>query len=363
MKQLLREIKHLWEEKTGFKAAAIYLSLIIAVVVLLPFIPLPFSPNELDLENPFQRPFDWNAESATGHVHWLGSDALGRDVLANVLFGARSAFFISFPIMLIASGIGLVLGIGAGYFGDSVFTISRAGLVVACLAALSFFYFGLYLPSNLYSLHFSFDYIFLSIAILIIIFTLLTKVIHPLITKWNFLSSSFPFPVDYLVLRIIEALNSIPSLLLILVIASFLPPSIFLLSILIITVSWTSTARLARAETLRIKQLPYFEAAKSLGVPQKRLLVKHVLPNLLGPVVVSFSFGLAGLLALEATLSFLGIGLPTTFVSWGRTIAGIKSNTSAWWLVAFPGAALALTVLALQTISYHLLNLIQEKKH
>ena len=105
-----------------------------------------------------------------------------------------------------------------------------------------------------------------------------------------------------------------------------------------------------------------FEAAISLGLTKKRLLVRHALPHLLGPVVVAFSFGLAGLLMLESTLSFLNIGVSTELVSWGRMIAGIRINTAAWWLVAIPGVVLSATVLALQTVSYYILRALQHKK-
>lgn len=362
MKQLLKNIKHLWHQQPSFKIALLYLLLLVLLVILLPVLPLPFGPNELDLDHIFQEPFGWNSGSSSGHRHWLGSDALGRDVLANVLYGARSAFIISLPVMLLSTGIGLAVGLCAGFFGNTKLMITRAALMVTCFAAIVIYYLGLYLPLHLYDLGFTLTYILFPVLLLIIIVTLLYKVLLPLLRGLNLLGSTTALPLDYFLLRIIEALNSIPNLLLILVIASFLPPSVFLLSITIIAVSWTSTARLARAEILKISSLPYFEAAKSIGVTQTQLLIRHALPNMLGPVIVTFSFGLAGLLALESTLSFLGIGVPPTFVSWGRTIAGIRSNTSAWWLVLFPGAALAMTVLALQTISYHLLNIIQEKK-
>ena len=101
--------------------------------------------------------------------------------------------------------------------------------------------------------------------------------------------------------------------------------------------------------------------ARSMGLNTRQLIWRQAMPNLLGPVLVAFTFGLGGLLALESTLSFLNIGVPTTLVSWGRMIADIRSNLAAWWLVAFPGGLLTLTILALYTCSHYLSKIFHEK--
>ncbi|WP_439882273.1 ABC transporter permease [Pontibacter sp. MBLB2868] len=362
MKQLLSNISYLWHNKAGFRFALLYLALLLLIILMLPWLPLPYQPNELDLNHIYQMPFAWQHSLGAYGQHWLGTDALGRDVLANVLYGTRSAFLISFPVMLLSTAAGVLIGICAGFFGNKGIKISRAAMLVGGIFVFLFFYFGLYLPLQLLNLEFSWLSLGLCYIILIITYALLYKVVLPLLKKWELFLKTVSLPLDYLTLRIIESLNSIPNLLLILVIASFLPPSIFLLSFVIIAVTWTSTARLARAEMLKIRSLTYFEAARSIGLTQKQLLLRHALPNMLGPIIITFTFGVAGLLALESTLSFLGIGVPASFVSWGRTIAGIRANTSAWWLVVFPGGALALTVLALQMISNYLLHSFEQKK-
>ena len=358
MIQLLNDIRQLSHRKPAFKIAALYLLLLLAFILVLPVLPVAYGPNELDLQYTFARPFT----SGTDGLHWLGTDALGRDVLSNTFYGARSALLISVPVMLFATGLGLLLGVSAGYFGNNGLKISRAALPVTLLALFALFYYGVYVPFSLEKMGLPVKYTWLSLLLLLLLFLFLYRLLLPLLKKWHVAAVTSPPPLDYVVLRLTEAFTSIPRLLLILALASFMQPSVPLLSVIFAATFWTSSARLARAEMLKIKQLPYFEAALSLGVTPLRLLTRHALPNMLGPVIVTFTFGVAGLLALESTLSFLGIGVPGTFVSWGRTIAGIRSNTSAWWLVLFPGAALATTVWALQTISFHLLNYFEERK-
>lgn len=182
---------------------------------------------------------------------------------------------------------------------------------------------------------------------------LLWSILTLLQPRVAYLQHKVAIPVDQMVIRLIEGLSTIPRFVLILALASFMPPSVVLLSLILVLTLWTNVARLARAEMMRIRELPYFEAAQSIGVPTGQLLWRHAMPNLLGPVLVAFTFGLGSLLALESTLSFLNIGVPTTLVSWGRLIATIRSNTSAWWVVAFPGAFLTLTVLSLYTCSHY----------
>lgn len=356
MRTLSQDLKQLWRAKATFKVAACYLLLFVLLVVLLPVLPVSYSPNELDLAYTFASPLT----KGTSGWHWLGTDGLGRDVWSNILHGARSALFVSLPVMLFATALGLAIGISGGYFGDKGLKVSRASFMVSFVALLAILYYGVYLPLNLLKLGLPFGWQVL--ALLFILLPALYLFILPLLKRWRFAAASFSFPLDYLALRFTEAFTSVPRLLLILALASFMRPSVLLLSGVFVATFWTSFARLARAETLKIKELPYFEAAQSLGVPQLRLLTRHILPGMLGPIVVTFTFSLAGLMTLESTLSFLGIGVPGTFVSWGRIISGIRSNTSAWWLVVFPGLALATTVWALQTISYHFLNHFEERK-
>lgn len=361
MKRLLYMIREAWQAAWAFRVALLYLVLLTVLIFVLPLLPLSFGPNALDLEQVSRSPFDWGSYHPEQPFHWFGTDALGRDVLANMMYGARTAFLISLPAMLLTTVLGILLGAAAGLYGDEKASMSRGRLLMLLLSLAAFSYYGLYLPLQLARLKFSTSAYLQTFLLAFLVPAVLLTVGTALLRRWSYLAKRMALPLDQLVLRLIEILTSIPKLVLLLVLAAFAPPSVPLLVLLLIATYWTGTARLARAETLRIKEMPYFEAATSAGVPHYRLIYKHVLPNLLAPVMVSFVFGLASLMMLESTLSFLNIGISADLVSWGRTIAGIRSNTAAWWLVAFPGAFLSLTVLALQTCSYYLLKVSQEK--
>ncbi|MFT2011477.1 ABC transporter permease [Pontibacter sp. 13R65] len=359
MHAFFNNIKHLWKSKFAFKAAVWYLLLFVLLALLLPLLPLQYLPNELHLNAVYVPPFQFGEKP----YHWFGTDALGRDVLANTLYGARTALFISFPVAVLSLLLGLVTGVAAGFFGDRGFMVSRARLLSFLIAPAFVLYFGLYVPARAITLLpgsllplWSFCLLFL--ALLLLRFGI-TTALH----KVAWFRKAVPLPLDQFLLRLIETFTSIPRLIFILVFVSFLPATVFLLSATLVLTYWTGTARLARAEMLRIKNLPYFESARSLGTTQWGLVFRHALPNMLGPLLVSFTFGLASLLAFESTLSFLGIGVPSTLASWGRMISGVRHHTAAWWLLAFPGIFLLLTVFALQVCNYYILSIMQRKKH
>lgn len=353
MKQTWLEIQNLWKAKTAFRVALSYLGLLFLVVLLQPWLPLSYGPNDLDMMHLYQPPFRL--------PHPLGTDGLGRDVLVNILYGARTAFFISVPVMVLATLLGLALGASAGFYGDKGFRTSRRNLLLCLLGLLCLSYYWVYLPMQLSTIKLGAPMLLQSFAVGVVLLVLLFVVLNFVQKFAPFLRTKVAVPVDQLVLRLTEALSTIPRFVLVLVLASFMPPSVLLLSLIISFTAWTGIARLARAEMMRIKQLPYFEAAISIGLNTRQLIWRQAMPNLLGPVLVAFTFGLGGLLALESTLSFLNIGVPTTLVSWGRTIANVRSNTAAWWLVAFPGGMLTLTILAFYTCSHYLSKVFSEK--
>lgn len=153
--------------------------------------------------------------------------------------------------------------------------------------------------------------------------------------------------IDASITRLIEVMMSFPAFFFILTIQGLLEQtSIFQLMIIIGLTRWTDVARLVRGEILRIKNEAYITAARSVGLTNIRMLIRHILPNAMGPVMVSASFGIAGSVLIEAALSFLGFGTPPPTPSWGELLTQAYFHTECWWLMAFPGAALFLTVLA-----------------
>jgi peptide/nickel transport system permease protein len=226
------------------------------------FPPVPYRPNRINLLVPFAEP---------SAVHWLGTDKLGRDVMAGVIHGARISLSIGFVAVGIAVAIGLTLGALAGYFGG-----------------------------------------------------------------W----------VDLGISRLFELMLAIPTFFLLITIAATLRPNIFYTMIVIGFTSWVGIARFTRNEFLKVRNLDYVTAAVALGTPTRRIVVRHILPNALAPVLVSVVLGIASAILTESGLSFLGIGVPADLVTWGSLLNEARSNSFAWWLAVFPGAAIFLAVVA-----------------
>jgi peptide/nickel transport system permease protein len=150
--------------------------------------------------------------------------------------------------------------------------------------------------------------------------------------------------VDLVISRLIELMLGIPTLFLLITVAAIFPPSIYMIMVILGLLGWTGIARYVRSEFLRLRAQDFVEAARSLGGSDLRVMVRHVLPNSLAPVLVAMSFGVASAILAESGLSFLGIGVPAHLVTWGSILSEARSNTFAWWLAVFPGAAIFLTV-------------------
>ncbi|MBL0333114.1 MAG: ABC transporter permease [Chlorobiota bacterium] len=157
--------------------------------------------------------------------------------------------------------------------------------------------------------------------------------------------------VDIIISRIIELFLNFPSFFLIITIVAFLGANIFYVMIILGITGWMGIARLIRGEVLRVRGMEYITAAKSLGFKSSKIILKHVLPNSLAPVMVSVAFGIAGAILTESGLSFLGFGVPATVVTWGSMLNQSRSAPFAWWLAIFPGIMIFLTV-----ISYNLIG-------
>ena len=153
--------------------------------------------------------------------------------------------------------------------------------------------------------------------------------------------------VDRLTMGAADVLLSLPRLVLLLVCATLWPPGATMVIIVLVATGWMGVARLVRAEVLGIRALPYIDAAVALGTAPGRVLVRHVLPNALGPAIVATTLGVGNAILLESGLSFLGLGIQPPRPSWGNMIAGGRDViVTAPWVALAPGIALILTVLA-----------------
>ena len=160
---------------------------------------------------------------------------------------------------------------------------------------------------------------------------------------------------DDALMRITDIQLAIPTILLAIAVVAVLGPGVRNVVITLSVTGWTLYARLVRGETLVTKTRDFIVAARAAGAGDMRIMFRHVLPNVLTPVIVVAVFAVANMIILEATLSFLGLGVEASAVTWGRMLnAGRLYLSTAWWLTAFPGLAIFLTVLAVNLLGDHL---------
>lgn len=160
----------------------------------------------------------------------------------------------------------------------------------------------------------------------------------------------FSGKTDMIGMRVVEVFEAIPTLFLLLTFVAFFGRSLYLMMVIIGITSWTGYARYIRAEFLRLRQQDFVQAAIALGLPLRSILFRHMLPNGIAPVLVAASFGVASAILSEATLSFLGLGLVGE-PSWGQMLnQAVQSSSFNWWMAAFPGGAIFLTVFAYNLI-------------
>tara|TARA_B100000683_G_scaffold275994_1_gene328492 strand:- start:926 stop:2155 length:1230 start_codon:yes stop_codon:yes gene_type:complete len=309
---------------------------------------IPYSPASLDYKNSLKGPFDNQILSHWSKRHWLGTDDLGRDIFSGMIHGIRYVLLIGFGAMFIAFLIGVFMGAVAGFYGDYDYRISYLDIVfLSTLIPVGLFFI---FESRFYIIldalkNGSMD-LFLEIGIfsLILIGVLrFKKFIYNKLKLNSWWLKSMCIPIDIIINRCIEVTVSIPVLFLILSIIALLKPSFELLILVIGLTYWTGIARFLRAEVLKVKNLNYIEAAKTLGYSDWRILLRHILPNTIGPVLISLSFGVANTVLIEATLSFLGI-VPGNYITWGVLLKGAREFSSPWWIAVFPGIGIFITV-------------------
>jgi peptide/nickel transport system permease protein len=152
--------------------------------------------------------------------------------------------------------------------------------------------------------------------------------------------------VDGILMRLVDIMLCFPTFFLVLAVLAVLEPSIWNIMAVIGITSWMGIARLVRAEFLSLKEREFVMAARVLGIPSRRIIFRHMLPNAMAPVLVAATLGVAGAILTESALSFLGIGVQPPTPSWGSILAVGKDYIEvAWWLSVFPGFAILLAVL------------------
>ena len=297
---------------------------------------IPYAASTIDKANRNVSPLGPQEVSSLYYRHWLGTDPIGRDLLAGLLSGAGVALKVGFFSILLSLIIGTLFGYLAGYFGDNRL---RWPLKIAWLiplwVLLSLFYI-LYAKGLIQ---------------MVAILSLLTALGVGALKAERLTTKGMRLPIDLSVIKLVELTNAIPSLFLILVLLALMgSPSVWKVIFIIALVRWPSVTRYLRAEVLKIKEMEFVRSAQGIGLSDWKIFKDNILPLAASPVIVASALGFAYAVLAESTLSFLGIGVPAEVVTWGSLLTEARRNFSSWWLAFFPGLMIYLVILLFNSI-------------
>ena len=261
--------------------AAVTLLLIVAAAILAPLVA-PYPADGTTATHPTA------SLLAPSGAHWMGTDAVGRDILTRVMYGARTSLCIAAAVLVLSSIVGVLLGCVAGYSGG-----------------------------------------------------------------W----------VSDVIMRVTDVFLAFPALLLSLALAVILRPGVGTAILAIAATWWPWYARLACSAASTIRHRAYIDSARCLGLPRWRIVVEHVLPNSLTPVIVQLSLDAGGVILTAAALSYLGLGAVEPTSEWGLMVQQGQSNfTTEWWIVTFPGLAILVTAFCFNMLGEGLRQAIDPRK-
>ena len=254
-------------------ASAVLVLIFVLMAIFAPWIA-PHDPNETDLFRRLQPP-GWMPGGKWSYL--LGCDGLGRDILSRIIYGARISIFIGTAVILVATTIGIVAGLAAGY-----------------------------------------------------------------LRGW----------VDIAISRLVDILLGFPYLIFAIGLMAMMGPGLVNIILALAYKEWVIPCRVVRGETLAVRELEYVEAARAIGASRFHIMLREIMPNILSPVIVVSTIRMADVIILEASLSFLGLGVQPPTASWGSMVAdGRAFILEAWWVSTFPGLAILLLVLVINVAS------------
>lgn len=289
---------------------------------------IPFNPYEMDQKNAMVKP------GIEGH--WLGTDHLGRDVASGIIYGFWVALLVGVLSIGIALLLAMIIGISAAYFKK--FPL-KMGLISFLWSSIVFI-LGLFYIIN--------EWHILGITGKLLMVLLITAILLAgFYLSARRKSISFTIPVDRFMNKLIEVRESIPSLFLVLgMVALFEYNSIWNIVLIIGIIGWSNLSRYIRAEVMSVMEENHVKSALISGTTRWKILTRHILPNAMDSVIALVAFSIASAILLEASLSFLGIGIPIEQPTWGSLLSGAR-KTNAWWLAVFPGICIFILVTSL----------------
>jgi peptide/nickel transport system permease protein len=251
---------------------------VLAFMLFLAFFGPSISPRDPNRQTLIERLKPPLTADSSGAINYpLGTDALGRDVLSRLIYGARISIFVGLAAVAIGGLIGSALGLIAGYFGGFV---------------------------------------------------------------------------DDVIMRLADIQLAFPFILLTIMVLVVLGPGVVNLVFVLAIGQWVTYARIVRGQTIAQREKEYVEAARCLGASSFRIIALQIFPNVIAPLIVIASFNVASVILAEASLSFLGLGVPPTVPTWGGILADSRDQLlgGSWWLAVFPGVAIMMTVLSLNIL-------------
>jgi ABC-type dipeptide/oligopeptide/nickel transport system permease subunit len=296
---------------------------------------------------------EFGSAAAPGNGYIMGTDALGRDVFSRTLYGARVSLLTAFVATGLIVIIGVSLGMIAGYYRGAVDTVLARSMDVVLAFPVLLLALGLGAACSLQGC-LSAD----SMGRFLLIFgllLLLAPVVGSLIAQARGRPGLRAITGSDWVLRLAPgAIVVFFGLILTFVVSAsttLIQPGLAVVIFVITLAGWPYMARIIRGQVLSLREKEFVEAARSLGASDARIIFRHILPNLVAPIIVYTTLLIPTNILFEAALSFLGVGVQPPTASWGAMIAdAITIFDTAWWYMTFPGVALLLTVLAFNLI-------------
>ena len=257
----------------GFAIGSLVLMVLVFAAIAAPLVA-PYDPLEQHYDRVFSPP---GLGNGVRPAHLLGTDALGRDTLSRIIYGARTSLAVGAVAVIACGAIGTLLGLAAGYWSGAL---------------------------------------------------------------------------DAVTMRLVDIQLSVPFILLAIVIVALFGPSLPNLILVLILSGWVIYARTVRGEVMKLKELPFVEGARALGLSNSIILFRHILPSVLPSVVVIASLQVGTMILIESGLSFLGLGVRPPQPTWGNMLGEGRAYLQyAWWMTTFPGIAISITVVAVNLVA------------